>query len=199
MDGDASLFGNESEDADSELHESESGNESDDEITLVTLNAKLKTIDHKVSNLVRLFHTHVDKRNAANRDADIDPEAPDAVPDEPADNAPVPTIEINAQKLAAINRNTKSAPNFAKQMICELMSNEDLAHCNCSGKRIKNSQRGQVGAIPARIYEYVIETTFRSKGIADDKKKGEEVRIRKFLFSSILLRYEILSLSYKYK
>ena len=92
MDGDASLFGSESEDADSELHESESGNESDDEITLVTLNAQLKTIDHKVSNLVRLFHTLVDKRNAANRDADIDPEAPDAVPDELADNAPVPTI-----------------------------------------------------------------------------------------------------------
>ena len=151
--------------------ESESGNDSDHDITLHTINVRLVTIDHKVSNLYRLLNILVG-RNNDNRDLAINPEP---VPEVCEDNIPpMPRIHVSADTTANLNRSTKSPPQFAKQLICQLMSDAELARCNCKGKKVKNSQRGDVEAIPDEIMKYVVETTFLNKGITEDQKQGVE-------------------------
>ena len=63
---------------------------------------------------------------------------------------------------------------FAKQLICHLMSDEQLARCNGKGTKVKNSQRGDVDPIPEEIFNYVVETTFLNKGTTEAQKQDVE-------------------------
>ena len=42
---------------------------------------------------------------------------------------------------------------------------------------MRNSQRGDVNPVPDEILNYVVETTFRNKGITEAQKKSVEVKI----------------------
>ena len=75
---------------------------------------------------------------------------------------------FSEERLQMIKNSSKSNEKFAKRLICQIMTKEQLADCNCRGVRKKKSDRGNVKAIPEDIFDYVVSTVFRLCGVSEE-------------------------------